>query len=679
MTTTRLDRRLSAGLRSVPAWAWLAALVAVSAGVRFGLARELVAPAAMVDELVYSELAKSFALHGTLQIRGHDTFTAYGWVYPALISPSYRAFARVPDAYEAAKATNALLMSLAAIPAYFVARRVLTFQLALLAAVLAVAVPSLVYTGMLMTENAFYPVFLCVALVLLRVLDRPTTMNQIGFVLLCLIAYETRQQALALVPAAVTAPLLFDTKHVARFRVLYAGLLGSVLVAIVAEAVRGHSPTALLGAYAVTGQHHYSVGAVAKWTLWHVSELDLYLGVVPFAAALLLVLRVGRLSRQQRAFVAVLVALTVWMVVEVAAFASLPAVDRVEERDLFYLAPLYFVALLLWIQAGLPRPLALAASSAAAAAALVPVLPFTRLISPYMTSDTLALFPWLRLQEHGVTHLRLVAAGAAVALAVLFLVIPRRLALVLPALLVLYFAAEHEPIERQITLAATNARAAGIGSARSDWIDRSVGANARVAAVWSGNVDPHVIWENEFFNRSVGPVYDLGAPLPGDLPSTRVSVTGDGDLRDPRGDRVFAEYALTDRSVVLTGAPRAENAGAGLTLWRIGRPLQSASRVTGLYPNDTWSGPVVVYRQLGCTGGGVRVTVLGDASLFRRRQRVRSGSSVHDVAPGAPVTFTVPLHDCEARFVVTPTKIPGNGDSRRLGIRFLRFDYVPPS
>ena len=72
------------------------------------------------------------------------------------------------------KAINAFVVSLAAIPAYFLARRVLPTGLSLLAAVLAVALPSLAYAGQVMTENVFYPLFLCVTLVLVLTLERPT-------------------------------------------------------------------------------------------------------------------------------------------------------------------------------------------------------------------------------------------------------------------------------------------------------------------------------------------------------------------------------------------------------------------------------------------------------------------------------------------------------------------------
>ena len=56
----------------------------------------------MVDELIYSELAKSFAASGHFLIRDVH-HGAYGVVYPVLIAPAWRIFGSVPDAYAAAK------------------------------------------------------------------------------------------------------------------------------------------------------------------------------------------------------------------------------------------------------------------------------------------------------------------------------------------------------------------------------------------------------------------------------------------------------------------------------------------------------------------------------------------------------------------------------------------------
>ena len=114
--------RAGARAVAVPARVWLAAIVVVSIAVRVALARRIVAPWIMVDEIVYSELAKSFAAHGHFLVRGVPSH-GYGFVYPVLIAPAWRLFGRDPDAYAAAKAINGVLMSLAAIPAYLLARR----------------------------------------------------------------------------------------------------------------------------------------------------------------------------------------------------------------------------------------------------------------------------------------------------------------------------------------------------------------------------------------------------------------------------------------------------------------------------------------------------------------------------------------------------------------------------
>ena len=99
-------------------------------------------------------------------------------------------------------------MSLAAIPAFFLARRVVARGYALLAALLAVAVPSLAYTGTVMTENAFYPLFLAFVLVLVAALERPKPLWVALLLALLGLAYATRVQAVALGPAVLLAPLL---------------------------------------------------------------------------------------------------------------------------------------------------------------------------------------------------------------------------------------------------------------------------------------------------------------------------------------------------------------------------------------------------------------------------------------------------------------------------------------
>jgi glycosyltransferase involved in cell wall biosynthesis len=686
-------------LARVPPWAWLTALVVVSAVFRYGLSRRVVAPWIMVDELIYSELAKSFAATGHFLIRDVH-HGAYGVVYPLLVAPAWRAFASVPDAYAAAKTIGSILMSLTAIPTYFLARRVLPPLWSLLAAVLAVAVPSMMYTGTLMTETVFYPLFVAVALALVLALERPTTARQVILLAACLLAFLTRSQAIVLIPAVATAPLVLawlDRRRIVRvvseFRVVYGTLVAAVLGVLVVQLARGRSPFDVLGSYSVTGHADYKIDQVLKWLLYHVAELDLYLGIIPFAALLLLVPLGRSLDRRLRVLLAAALPLTGWLALEVAAFASALS-PRVEERNLFYVAPLFFVALLAWIQRGLPRPARPAAIAAIVAAVLPGALPYHTLIATSAQSDTLALLPlwWLQETVVGLDTIGVVVVAAAAALALVFLLISPRYALVLPALVLAWFVFATERIERfdhGFPKASIGALYQGITATPRDWVDATVGRDANVAFLYSGSKpkeQPLTLWENEFFNRSIGPVYDLRQQSMGSLPETKVHQRADGVLLLPDGRPVRTRYVLSDDTVQLAGEIIGRDEFRGMLLRQTDEGLLAiATRVTGLYP-DTWSGPRATYTRLRCRGGTVTAVIESDVNLFDRPQTVSAAGRSVTFDPKDVARLTVPLRPrngvCRVTFTVTPTAVPaiarGTGDGRRLGARFVEFNYHAP-
>jgi hypothetical protein len=163
-------------------------------------------------------------------------------------------------------------MSLAAVPAYLLARRLLPMPLSLAAAVLAVAVPSMLFTGTVMTENVFYPLFLTGALVLVLVLERPTWGRQLTLFALIGLLFATRAQSVAFAPAIVVAPILLALfgrqplrATLVRFRVLYELLIGGAILVLAAQLVRGRSPSDLLGAYSIVGDRSYDVGTVCRF------------------------------------------------------------------------------------------------------------------------------------------------------------------------------------------------------------------------------------------------------------------------------------------------------------------------------------------------------------------------------------------------------------------------------
>jgi hypothetical protein len=676
-------------LAAVPGWAWLTAIVLVSWLVRFAFARHMVGPWIMIDEIVYSELAKSFASTGHFAVREAPT-TGYGFVYPILISPAYALFRDIPTVYTGIKAINALLMSLTAVPAYFLARRVVSVRGALVVAVLTVAVPSGFYAGTVMTENAFYPIFLTLVLALVAALDRPTTARVLLFLAVLLVAYETRAQSVAVLAAALTAPLLVAAfarrpRELAAYRVLYGVVGAAALLAVLAELVRGKSIRALLGAYAAATHSSYHTGEVLRWLLWHLAELDLYVAVAPLLALVLLCAVGPALAPRERTVVAASVSLVAWLAVEVAAFASQPSVVRIEERNLFYVAPLLYLALVLWIERGLPRPRAVTPAAAVAVVVLAGAIPYERFIDTSATSDTFDVLMLWSAAEWFSWHaewLRWIVALFALLVVAIALVVPRRYALALPLVALGVSLLAVQPVDARTQRASIGAVFQGITNPDRDWITAIAGTKdtQRVSVVWSGATDRLTVNENEFFNRAVGAVYTTNGPVPGGLAQTPVVLDrATGYYHAGGAARVRVADVLTDTSTPLLGRRIGGDDKKGLVLQRVDGPLRAAEVTSGVYP-DQWIEHDAAYRGFGCTGGVLVLTLGSDAHLFPRPQLVEAlvrGRVVARVRvpPSNEVTVRVPLRAhgdvCDVGIRVPHTRVPGGQDERHLGIRIV--------
>ena len=279
-----------------------------------------------------------------------------------------------------------------------------------------------------------------------------------------------------------------------------------------------------------------------------------------------------------------------------------------------------------------------------------------------------------------------VVAGATVA-GLIFMLIPRRLGAFLPLLALLALSLANGPVEKRIRLASDQSRSGGVQT-RRDWIDRAVGTKPRVATLWTNQQTFVTLWDNEFFNRSVGKVYYFATP-PDGLPQTPVTLdTRTGELI-AAGLPVHARYMLVDPSVVVVGRPVASDPGVGMTVYRPAPPVRLRAQIQGVYL-DHWSGPSVTYTAYGCYGGSLTVTLLSDRDLHPRPLRIlaRAGANVlarFTYKPGiAPRTMTVPLEGkagvCPVTFSI-PTAVPqlvtGRPDTRALGVRFLHFAYSP--
>ena len=684
-----------------PPWLVLGVLYAVAVAVLLTLALRVKSPWIMVDELVYSDTARSIADGAGFTIRGHAA--GYGYVYPLLLSIPYAVADRMTDVYDLARVLNALLMCSVVVPVYLLARRVVRVAAALAAAALAVALPATVYVASLMTENVFYPLFAWFVLALVAALDRPTLRRQVSVLALCVLLFLTRAQAIVLFAAVPTAPLALAwiergrPRNLRAWRPLY-GLVAFVALAVVVyELARGRSVLNVLGGYSAAGSTSYQLWPALKWIALHVSVLALSAWVIPFAAAVVVLASARHLDRQLRVLAAALASLGLWLVLEVGVFASRYSF-RLEERNLFYLTPLLVIALLAWIERGQPRPPRATVVAALVAVALVGAIPFAALLNENSQSDTPTLQPWWYLGASwtGKTTVALVASLAALALAAAFLWLPARFAPWLPALVGVGFVLTWLPLEawpNGFPQASVHFYDAGVAAGTS-WIDGAVGTNAKVAVLWSGG-DANRIWQDEFWNRSVRDVYGLdGAELEGGMPQTDVTVQSEtSKLVDAKGRPIDARYVLTDTRAPVVGQRVAGDPAHRLALYHVTGPVRLALRITGWY-DDFWTGPELTWTREQCSGGRLRFDVRSDAGLFKGtvQQVAISGSTpAHTVVvhpTGAPRVLTLPLQPQGGRCVVdlkiTPARMPANfpqlhiQDTRLLGVRIDYFTYLPP-
>ena len=686
----------------VPDAAWLTVIVVVSVLGRLWLVHEMPGPYIFVDELIYSELAKSLVETGSFAIRGVPVH-GYSILYPALIAPAYWLFDALPNAYAAAKATNAVAMSLAAVPAWLLARRVAGRLLALLAAVIAVAVPSMAYTATIVTENLFYPVALLFAWALVLVLERPSLRRTILLVVVLVAAVATRSQSLGFVAAAVLAPFLlallrWDLRALRPFLPLVGGAVALVVVVLLGQLLRGGSISDLLGAYSVVGEGGYDVGQVLRFWLWHVEVMTLYVCVIPVVALVVLLFQARRLPPALQAHLAATLALVATSTLVVAAFASRFASDRVQDRYLFFLAPLLVIVLLAWVELGAPRPVLALGLGAVLAIGLVTAFPYHRFVGEPAKSDTFSLIPLWTVNQYLVgDSYRLTVLVCALAFLVLLVVVPARRAIAVPLVVLALFVVFSQPVwagPHGVLVAGRGALFTGIRGVDRDWIDQQVHGDGSVAVLWTGRADRFTVNQNEFFNRAVGDVYYTVAPTPGGIGETQVTPGPDGTLRTATGATIDAGYALLDGSISPEGDIVARDLPLGINLWRLMGPLSSTTTLTGVYPNDTWSGPDVRWTRRHCRGGELDVVLHTDPNLVGDELTDvlalvggRPAARISVPATGA-VTLRVPLTvvdgTCVVDFRVSPTRIPanrieGSTDVRPLGAHFDSFVYHRPA
>jgi hypothetical protein len=694
----------------------LVGLLVATAVVQFWLARRIVTPWILIDELIYSDLARSLGDSGSFRVRGEPIpWSNFGYV--VLIAPAWFVTEAQSTAYTLAKTINVGLGVLALVVVYFWARRLTTAGHALLAAGLTALMPSLLYAGMLMSENGFLPAFLLATFATALALERPTLGRQaLAFAAIGLACFIRVQGIvlLAILPTAVVIASVLATrvapagsrlregwKYLTGFWPTAAALVLLAFAYAGLKLAQGRPLSTGLGGYQVVAEADYTLVDAARWFFRSLADLSLATGMFPVAALIVLMglsLLRGAPGKVERAFLATAVAAIAGITLQVSLFSSSFAF-RIEERNMFCVFPLLFIGLAMWLHRGAARrpwPLALVAA-AAPAAAVIFALPLRQLLDIGILSDTFGLIPLLRLSQilsGGIGAVELLLTLAAIASALVFVLLPARLTALLPLSMAVFFVLSTYAVHGTIRDYAANLQAATSGADRT-WVDQAVGGDKPVDYIYGGEDNPSAeasgLWQAEFWNRSLDDVYNIGIAPP--YPLIEVSAPLDRGTGRIQAAMPLDQFVVAAERLGIAGRVVARHGQLGL--YRIDRPARVRMTLEGVHA-DGWTGDAAALTQYvtprnrpmqlrvklsraGWTGRDVpghvalrlgpvitrdglatigRVTAAGEWTAHSGRSRV--------------FTFKTPAPPFRLELRVSPTFSPsrlGASDTRELGVQ----------
>ena len=674
---------------------WLCALALVlgAAAIRAWIALKIQVPVIMTDELIYRELAASFARTGRFAVR-EESIGLYS-LYPVLIAPFWR-IGSIATSYDMSKVLNVIAMTSASLLLFVWARKLVRARYALAVLALSLLLPTFLYTTELMTESVALPAFLLALFAIWRsLLLGPTLGRQAQIVGAVALACAIRVQGVVLVLVWATSIALWGAlaaggkrrvrSAVGALRPYWpSALLLSVLACgyLALTAARGKSA---LGFYDPVTSAPYSIGKLALWFVYHLGELSIAAGFVPAAAFLLLLGHAFRRPADPAvaALLAVTLAAVVWFVAAAATWASWHG-DGIRERYDFYAVPLLLLAFAVFLERG-----AVSGRAALAAGVVACVLPIALPVPRLLTYGILAKAPsldglrWLADQSSDLVR-PAVVVFALLAFVVVLLRLPPGVAFGFVATLFLLNTLAATALAHDLSSRIRNA------SLASSWVDARLGRGADAGVVWTGNIDANWVWQTEFWNDSVRRVYYTRERDPGTLPTLRlVSERGSHELR-AGGRPLPVEGLVTDRSFTIDGAP-IRSLTNGLSLIRVTPATTSGAVVVrGVY-GDGWTGPELSYTRPKCRGV-TRLVFAFRSSVNAPAQTATMEQAGHllarrHVSPDPNLFFLrVPLDasrgTCTIRVLISPTwrpaaRVAGSTDPRKLGLIYESASVLP--
>jgi hypothetical protein len=527
-------------------------------------------PTIFGDELEWTQISRAIADTGHAARRGDPI--GFKSLYPYLIAPFWWIHT-TSTAYTVIKYADTILMALAAIPTYLIARMLVPKRIAFVAAMSALCTTAFFYSAFLIPEVAAFPMFALCAWITIRALARGGVRWLVAAAVLDLAAPLVRGELIIVPTAAAAAAVIvwLVGPQGRRLRRRW-GVVGHVLAAV-----------ALVVAFLVLNKlfgHHSQEWATVThqwrgrmWTLGMeaTSALALGLGLLPFLGGVAsLWLPDRRDDPAWRAFAAFTAAalVTTWTYTAVkAAFLSTVFATRVEERNMIYVQPLLIAGTAAWLcsrRRFLPLSLAAWAFTTWLVLHYGYQLDFPYFEAPGYGIATMAnrAFRW---DQATIKHaLEVISAGL---LAVILLAhFVRRGRLVAGVLLATAAGALAMMLAGEIT----STRGSGITSSTylrylpqpPDWIDQAAhGQNVTYLGQDISTGDALGVSLMEFWNRDVKNIWSLDGSAPGPGPTLTPDLANrEGELTNGAG----IDLVLTPDVVSLTGPVVASRPGETL-------------------------------------------------------------------------------------------------------------------
>lgn len=649
---SRLKVSAGAALPIVTVFVWLCLLYAWEAWGNF-------APWLNSDEFERAQLSRAVASTAHEAWRGVPY--PFDSLYVYLIAPAWWLH-DTAQAYGVAKAIGVAAMTSVVFPTYALARTLVSRNWALFAAAGAALIPALAYSSMLLLETVAYPwATLCVFLVARALVTRRPAWiaSAVGA---CLVAPLIRSQLSVLVAGAVAGAALFwftgEGGRRLRRNWTRRHWIGFAVVAVCAAVLLDVVGTHESHVWSLTTRSYRR--QMVEYGLRSAGALTIGLGVLPTIAGLTALARARRepRSRERRAFTSLLVAMLVSFWVYAAAksaYISTLGLTEFVERNLIYLAPLFFIGTALVLERRRPAVLPLLAATGLVLY-LVTTTPYHMDIPVFFDAPGLAVLPglhrWLGLTAGGAKALLVTLTLGSAALLLFLRYGPRRAAAVAAAVAAGVVLCWNAYGEISFARQAHEVASAQLDAMPRplDWVDHAVPHGTQVTYLGQSIDDPYDVLQLEFWNRSLQHIWSTDGTAPGPGPTLTPDIAAtDGELAPSAG----VDYMVADSGVTPVGRVlerKIHRGGRGVRTWtllHITPPLRLRQTIDGVYP-DGWGKPTTALNQFSLPSPApavVRVHVFrtGAARRYRATVRVTLGTLTLAGPPGArtPAIATV--------------------------------------